>query len=292
MSLFARSNLSRGLGESQMEYSIGVALLVCTAVLAGFLAWHYRAALFKQSPDTSAEEIPHGNQFFELSEYRATPDQSLVVTFPKRHAPPATRFEDFNQRLFILKPGYGTWPSRIIPNDYPTELLGDLSWAREQIRTRIRPKYPAILDTFGWWAESSSLIELNPYFENPIVAAYLALPIERRPVVISRPRPKDDEGSSELTFFRFQFKDFSLPSTFLTGYPLSMLFEALSSLTGPPQQWWEFSMARARKKVVDLNREHMQEELAERLRAATDKNRFAALWQLPPDPPEIQETSK
>lgn len=271
-----------------MEVIILIAVAVAAAAAVA-LAKVFFPNLFKSAAPDPDQHVPHGNQFLVPEEQKIEPDTTQVVVFPERKAQPVTPFEDFNQRLFILKDQTPfTWPERLIPNDYATVIAGDIEWARHEIHLKLRPKYPTILDTFGWWAEASKMLELNPYTQDPVVAAYLAIPLARRPVVISRPYNAERNDTGQLEFFRYQFTKFVFDRKFLSGHPVEMLREAMTALTGPPGGWWAFSAARARKKVLDADMEQASRNealhaLEQGLRAAVHKNRFAALWELPAD---------
>jgi hypothetical protein len=210
----------------------------------------------------------------------------LIHEFPEMSTA-ATRFEDFNRRLFVYEPG--TLPSPEWPettaDDFPTLLTGFAGMVlTKAIRQHLRPRYPVIIDTYGWWAASSRLLEMNPDATNAVIASYLAVPEAKRPVVVSA-RAGSEKGV--LAVMRYGFVDFKIPAASLapqTERTLANLFNAL--ITGR-ETWMWFSVARMRHdvtsdiKIEDAARKalqsltYMEEEIA---RVKADGNRFVELF--------------
>lgn len=282
-------------------YEFGALLLL---VLVGLLLWFLSsrisaglrglasgvAALFtgngRPMPGPNEKDAPpEGNQRILPEEYLEHPVDRGVFAFAYA-SEPATPFEDFNRKLLVIESDQrNSWPERQVRNDYATVIHGDLPWIRQELRTRLRPIYPTILDSFGWWAEASRTLELNPLASSPVINAYLSIPIESRPVIISRIRREDAKDGDKLEFFRFWFEDFELDRRFLADHPAELLRNAMMAFTGTPEEWWRFSPARLRKQVIDALAAKSRiaaarEDMAQALRRAASKNRFAALWGL------------
>jgi hypothetical protein len=249
------------------------------------LIWAFKSSAPARTP--APDSFNQRNRYIVPAETDQTPDTSLVVQFPKAEAAPVTPFEDFNRTLFVLEDSADfSWPEKIHLRDYPTTIKGDYDWARQQIYDRLRPVFPTIFDTYGWWAEASSQLELNPSADHPVAKAYLAIPLNRRPIVISRKRLATDPVFPKLEFFRYQFEPFEFDPQFLRGNQAQALYQLMLTFTGDRREWWLFSPARLRKSLLDRwNTEasaHAEEEaFAEQIRKATHANRFAALWDLP-----------
>lgn len=228
------------------------------------------------------DTLPHGNQRLAAGEYGTPPNTVGAIIFPAR-TEPVTPYEDFNQKLFILDAvsTFPRWPE-VIANDHPTEITGSLDWVRSELHVRLRPLYPVILDTFGWWAAASAKLELDPTAQDPIISAYLAMPAERRPVVISRRWKDEYKGTEKLELFRYGFEDYAFDPKFLAGYPSDLLLQLMLPFTGSVDEWWLFSPARLRKLVLDQHA--ASEAMTRAVTSAMHKNRFAALWGLPDAP--------
>jgi hypothetical protein len=99
----------------------------------------------ERNPDLSDEEI---HEFPEMGEA-------------------STRFEDFNRRLFIVsaadKGKAGEW-TKTTADDFATHLTGfSLSRLTEEIHRRLRPRYPVILDTYGYWRHDTKVLDLSDF---------------------------------------------------------------------------------------------------------------------------------
>jgi hypothetical protein len=84
---------------------------------------------------------------------------------------PATRFEDFNRRLFVKLAAapHDKWPTTT-SDDFPTPLnFANEAEAIEAIGRHLRPRYPVILDLHGHWAWASKQLEQDPDFKDDIV---------------------------------------------------------------------------------------------------------------------------
>lgn len=220
------------------------------------------------------------------------PDLRQADEFPPAN-PPYTRFEDLNWRLIIFDPAQGanaSWPIRTF-NDFPLRFCGSATSLLEHTRARLRPRYPVILDWDGHWFNASAQLERNPNQRSPLIDAYLGLAAGQRPVVISRRPQADAKPTGMLRCMRYGFKDYDFPLDVLQPYPADALAYLFAALTGPPQDWLWFSVARLRHDVLTAN--HREEELRTRLEeeitrqaAVAHENRFAVLWGLREAPAE------
>lgn len=175
----------------------------------------------------------------------------------------ATRFEDFNRRLFIVtiapRDTQPEW-TKTTTDDFATVLKGySLARLDHEIRTRLRPRYPVILDTYGYWASASRALEMNPDYEDEIVQAYLAIKEEERPVVVSL-SSINKEGA--FTLIRYGFEDFSIRVTTMQPYVNTALTFVLDTLRGPRTDWLWFSVARLRQNVVRIAQADEEKRLA------------------------------
>ena len=131
-------------------------------------------------------------------------------------------------------------------------------------------------------------MEIDPLYEDAVVNAYLSLPHNIRPVVITQNRtgqkPKDIK-ENELVLFRYGFKDFDFPIKFLKDYPEDILEKLLMYFVAKPETWESFSPARLVKLIIDEKIKEAEAESAmdahrRKIREEQYKNRFAALWNL------------
>jgi len=250
--------------------------------------------LWQSEPEPPIEIEPpnYGN-------IRLTPGEEMEITeygpeiheFPETKAP-TTRFEDFNRRLFILVPSQKTqdiWPDTT-DDDFPTRITGmSQESALTEIRLRLRPRYPVIYDTYGHWAAASHLLEQDPDYTDAVVATYLALPEEKRPVVVSLAGGLKEGGS--YIFMRYGFEDFRLNQYAMRFHQQACLALIMNLMTAPRKDWLWLSVARMRQTVIrafQANEEKRREsEAADYLeqqaqagrRAIEHQNRFLALWQ-------------
>ncbi|MFB2553790.1 hypothetical protein [Ensifer soli] len=212
-----------------------------------------------------------------------------VHDFPEMGTP-ATCYEDFNRKLFIVFPASrksGVWPNTT-SDDFPTKIKDiSLDALKEEIRLRLRPRYPVILDTYGHWSSASYQLEQNPDYTDEFVSSYLAIPEARRPVVVSVWPPEKD-GS--FTFIRYGFEDYTLTLASMRFHLRPCLVLLMRTMTGPRDQWLWLSVARMRQTVIRAfqadearKRENQATSYLEQqtLRAkqeAEHRNRFIALW--------------
>lgn len=219
-----------------------------------------------------------------------------VHDFPEVEVP-ATPFEDFNRRLFIYGPpgrnGSFTWGDTLA-DDFATRIaVADDDRLLKEIHRRLRPRYPVILDTYGFWARASRNLEQFPGYMDDFVQAYLAIPEQQRPVVVSR-AAFSEEG--QFIFLRYGFDDFEVPR-----YRFSIFFQEclqliMAALTGPREGWLWFSVARLRQAasaIAQANQErlkesqaaaYLEEETRKAKAEAEHRNRFVALFEnrIPP----------
>ncbi|WP_018391349.1 hypothetical protein [Ancylobacter sp. FA202] len=227
------------------------------------------------------------------------PDLRGADEFPPAN-PAYTRFEDMNWRLILFDPSPGAdepWPIRLF-NDFPLRYRGSSTKLLEQVHARLRPRYPIILDWDGHWASASAQLERNPSLRSPLIDAYLGLDPEQRPIVISRPPRPDIKQTGVFRCMRYGFKDFDFPLDVLQPYPADALGYLFAALTGPPQDWLWFSVARLRHDVLAANqaqealRTKLEDEITQQA-AIAHENRFAVLWGLREAPREdaVSETA-
>lgn len=216
-----------------------------------------------------------------------------IHLFPAHQKIPDTRFEEFNWRYFATREHtLGSWPKTTL-DDFPTRISSPGPLALEQqVRRRLRPAYPVILDGYGWWQGASQQLELDDTYTDVIVRSYLALPEEQRPVVIT-----DTRRGQNLTFLRYGFEPFTISRNAMDPHLGASMEYLLAAFTGPRIGWLWFSVARMRKAVMAAEREaraaaealaaQKMAELAEitaqeREKAEVRKaNRFTALWEVP-----------
>jgi hypothetical protein len=204
--------------------------------------------------------------------------------FPDREEP-KTRFEAFNQRLFLITPSATVyWPvSRV--SDFATELSGPISAILAQAHLKLRPYHPIIYDPAGMWAQTSMRLETDPEYQNPVVEAYLAIPLERRPVVLSQKIDRQLEPKDTLSFYRYGFEPFTLSLETMVPYIGDCLTELMSAVADSRERWLWFSVARMRQavavqnKAMDAVRAFLEQE-AEAEQADEHRNRFAVLWNI------------
>lgn len=212
-----------------------------------------------------------------------------IHEFPEMK-PPITRFEDFNRRLFIVHVVSETkdhWPNTTA-DDFPTRITGmTLDAVKSEIQLRLRPRYPVILDTFGYWAHASAQLEQEPDYTNDVVAPYLALPHDQRPVVVSvtarQPTPS-------LTFMRYGFADFPVSQGDTRFFLNPCLTYLMTALFAPREEWLWLSVARMRQAVIraiqanEAKRregeatQYMAQKVEARRKQAEHENRFVRLW--------------
>lgn len=209
--------------------------------------------------------------------------------------PPATRYEDLNWRLILFDEtdaADAPWPIRPF-NDYPMLFRGSARQLNHHVRTRLRPRYPVIVDWDGDWYQASTQLERTPTLQLPLLDAYLGLAPEQRPVIISRIPKPNVQRANILHCLRYGFADYRFPLDAIPPYPRDALACLLDCLTGPHEEWLWFSVARMRATVIAANEAaealltQLQEE-AEQHAAIQHENRFAALWKLreAPEPTE------
>ncbi len=234
----------------------------------------------------------------DLTEYG--PD---VHEFPETKQP-TTRFEDFNRRLFILSPAAQdrrVWPDTT-DDDFPTRINGmTTEGALAQIRLRLRPRYPVIYDTYGHWAAASQLLEQDPDYNDIIVSTYLALPEEKRPVVVSLASGLS-EGAA-YTFMRYGFQDFRVTQYAMRFHQEACLALVMSLMVAPRKDWLWLSVARMRQTVIrafqanEAKRresqatDYMEQQTQAAKKAVAHQNRFLALWQNRVEPQQAKLAS-
>lgn len=204
--------------------------------------------------------------------------------------PPATRYEDFNRRLFIVSPQVPEstpWP-KTTADDFPTKLpktaIPELLYS---IRRRLRPQYPVIYDGYGYWAQASYQLEQNPFYTDDFVEAYLAIPEGQRPVVVS---VATYDRNGHFRFMRYGFVDYVLTTDRLRLYVQDCLRLIMAAMIGPREDWLWFSVARMRQTVIRAAEEsaarkreseaaaYMDEQIVMGRKKAEQANRFLALW--------------
>lgn len=173
----------------------------------------------------------------------------LIHEFPEQKAP-ETAFEDFNRRLFIYVPAEranGKWPDTT-DDDFATLITG-LSYSdlMAQAGLRLRPRYPVIIDNYGWWAAASAQLEHDPDYADSVTRTYLSVPEAVRPVVISR-RPGLEKGA--LIFLRYGFENWVLGAHALRFHYDASLRHILAMFIGARRDWMWLSVARLRQTVI------------------------------------------
>lgn len=220
-------------------------------------------------------DIKYGNIAAIPAEQEQAPDLSLVYEFPEK-APPTLRFADLNTRLLIVFRSNGgvrrVYPEKI--SDEPAFYGGTQAFFDHLVRKQLRPAYPTILDPGGLFTAYSALLEREPFARYPLIDAYLAIPIERRPVVVSVPLPERKETKT-LVFCRYGFEDFHLNLDFLgPNWPTS-LRHLFGAFLGTPLEWSNFSHARLRHlaTIDDENLSHTANALAAAIDEAEQRQR-------------------
>ncbi len=297
------------MNSGQFLLGVLVGLLLCGA------GWHFRSkgstlkeairtrlrrprvtqgdALEPRAPEVEIQpRVPdHGNIRPVFGEEADPVEFGVDIhEFPEMKSP-VTRFEDFNRRLFILHPAQKT--TRVWPNttadDFATRIRGmTLETAKEQIALRLRPRYPVILDTHGHWSWASAQLEQNPDFTDEIVSAYLDLPVERRPVVVSVGVRTADPA---FTFIRYGFEDFRVTLADTRYHLGACLRYLMDAIFAPRVDWLWVSVARMRQTVIRefetdeaLKRAnegtlYLEQEKETAKREREHQNRFVSLWQ-------------
>lgn len=206
-------------------------------------------------PKPSEPEIRYGNIPAILQEQEEEPDLSEVYVFPEK-ASSALRYADFNTRLIVVaNSSDGTRRVHAVRvSDEPARYRGSPTFIAHLIKAQLRPAYPTIFDPDGIFALNSAMLEREPFLSNAIVDAYLGIPAERRPVVVSV-IPPNKEGGKQLVFCRYGFEDFRLQLDFLNpNWPTSLRL-VLSAFLGTPLEWSNFSHARLRHLATIADRE-------------------------------------
>ncbi|KQZ99804.1 hypothetical protein ASD74_23875 [Rhizobium sp. Root564] len=211
----------------------------------------------------------------------------LIHEFPEIRDP-ATRFEDFNRRLFLVSTEKQQSWSNTTEDDFATKVSGfTIVELLKEIRIRLRPRYPVIVDTYGYWGNASRNLEHNPDYTDDIVETYLAIPEDVRPVVVSFPLGSKD---SYFMFIRYGFADFYLRLSTMQPHQKSCLELVLAKIREPREEWLWFSVARMRQAVVRAFQEdekkrreleaaaYLSQKTQQAKRDAEHQNRFVALF--------------
>lgn len=243
------------------------------------------------APPPKPEPVPEpepevGNVKPEKSEWGTEPETSKAYVFPER-TPAVTRYEDLNRRLIVLTESSTVMHSWSLPlralDDHPVHVSCTVRTMHQAIKNELRCAYPVIIDPLGWFAAASRELERNPYFNNSLVQAYLSIPEQRRPVVVSHAKPL--EKANKLGFLRYEFQDYSLDVSFLNPHSEQSIAYVFEQFLQPRDVWLWFSPARLRKHITDLNRPLV--EAKSLLQQVLTTNNFAMLWKLRQDqPPE------
>ena len=223
-------------------------------------------------------------------------DQPIQPTdgyeFPDRPTP-VTRYEDFNRRLIVYAGEMVELPGGRLPlrafNDHPCEISCSATSAMAAAEKELRPSFPVIHDCMGLFSSISLRLERDPYYRDAITDSYLAIPEASRPVVISAQKP--DDKLKVLTFLRYGFEDFSLPSSFLNPYPEQSLSYIYSQFIGDRELWLWFSPARLRKHVTDevahaefIRQQSLRNQSTQTVRSRLMEvlltNDYSSLWNL------------
>ena len=237
-------------------------------------------------PDLSPN---YGNVRPVGSEWNATPPDPEISTdahvFPERKAA-ITPYEEFNWKLFLVTGETAllhVWPETLV-QDFAPIIRVPAKTAFAEARKRLRPHYPVIFDWTGNWAVAAARLERDPAYTDPVISAYMSIPQERRPVVVSVISP-EKENANVLTCMRYGFADYTFDTGFLQPYTHDGLVYLMSALSGSKEQWLWFSRARLRKAVLEDNRKQesvrnfLEAEVAEQ-KKIEHTNRFNALWDL------------
>tara|TARA_R110002073_G_scaffold8068_1_gene45128 strand:- start:27585 stop:28487 length:903 start_codon:yes stop_codon:yes gene_type:complete len=244
-----------------------------------------------QSKSTEPGNVPRVK-----AEVGKEPPSTNLHVFPETREP-VTRFEEFNAKLFTFTPSETRRWDASLDNDFSTDLTGERAWVQEEIKKRLRPKFPVLYDPFGLWAKASINLELDPHHNDPTVIAYLQFPREKRPVIVSEVRHEASAAKKDnpkFVLYRYGFVDYEFDRKFLDDYPADLIHGLLKAFSGSDDEWESFSPARLRKDVLEANRE--EEEHRQAMASHQHANRFAALWQLreeetaEPDP-EVEEVA-
>lgn len=272
-----------------------VVIVVIVAAIVLSITYKKQIQEFLASRPPAEPERPsgtkdHGNIRPMVGEERdPDPLPSELHMFPDRD-PPETRFEELNWRLFVAtrspEVSLNALPKTTI-DDFPTRL--EFSTDAELIaicEKYLRPGYPVIIDYYGWWAKASTMLEYDNFYEDPCVTAYLALPAEQRPVIVSLAAPREP---GELVIMRYGFEHFHVRHDHLRPLMTQSYRNLFRALLGTRTDWTWFSIARMRKSVTveDRNARQLANALivateTQRKQAAAKKhaNRFVALWDL------------
>lgn len=139
----------------------------------------------KPTPAAAPVSTEPGNVPRLKAEFGKEPPTKGVHVFPIPRDP-VTRFEEFNARLFLYENAETSLWSESLDNDFGTKISGDFAWLEGEIKKRLRPSFPVLYDPFGLWATASKELEMDPHYDDPIAGAYLSLPRDVRPIVISK----------------------------------------------------------------------------------------------------------
>lgn len=261
-------------------------------------------------------ELIYGNIPAVPDEQGAEPDHSEIFVFPEK-GPPLLRYADFNTRLFVVASSNEgirrIYPERVC--DDPVYLRGNQAFVNNLCRRQLRPAYPTILDPGGMFALASLQLQREPFASSPVIDAYLEIPRDRRPAVVSiMSGPASGAGEKKetpqyLVFCRYGFRDFALQLDFLNPNWTTSLKHLFAAFLGSDLDWSNFSHARLRYLSTIEDREMAQTasvladaiDAAERHRhdeeeLALDKmESFSAVFRrtaLPAAIPEAQEPAQ
>lgn len=216
-----------------------------------------------------------------------------------------TRFEDFNRRLFILgssKEDRDVWPNTTA-DDFATRIRGmTREKVQKEIHLRLRPRYPVIFDTHGFWTYASAQLEQDPDYTDAVVSTYLNIPVDSRPVVVSVSTPDENPA---LTFMRYGFQDFRITTTDTRFHQAACLAFLMHAQFGPREGWLWLSVARLRQTVIrafeateakkreNQATQYMVQQAEAAKRETEHKNRFVTLWRnrLPASPASLPAPS-
>lgn len=296
-----------------LKYFSGVIILEIVFIIILIIGFIFRKKIARFLKNNAGIKIP-----IEQSEETIKPPEKIVVTdendalnvqhrnIPrvldepqvdekKRHlfppqTTPATRYEDFCHRLFVVTHADETkkWPPTQ-GNDYPTYLEGENTDIIKEMKERLRPYHPVLYDHSGLWDETAQALEIDPYFENIVTKAYLKMQANRRPCVISaKPKKKTDsekEESIRFTLYRYGYEPFHIDGKYFSDAPAELLHMLLLYLTSKNESYESLSPARLRYSVLSKIKEEEEEASAmndyqKKRDAERYNNRFAALWKL------------
>ncbi|MFO0406410.1 MAG: hypothetical protein ACK50Q_08515, partial [Labrys sp. (in: a-proteobacteria)] len=199
-------------------------------------------------PPPPEPEILYGNIPPIPEEREKEPDASNVFPFPEKNTP-TLKYADLNTRLFIVSfdQHSGRRNLKVLRVcDEPERHRGNDAFVEDLIRHQLRPKYKTIHDPSGLFAQHSAWLERNPFGDSELLEAYLAIPRDDRPVVVSQVGGVDRANQKMFVFHRYGFQPFVVPFSFLGPNEKTSYRHLFHAFLADDVTWSNFSLARLR----------------------------------------------